>query len=277
VEIKQTQGKTLLTLLKICIFGIASLCSFGMHDAAVSFFAIFAPAPAVQQETAGEPYILYFTEEGENDASYHIYRRYYIVGSEPFVGLNDAAGNTLLEKEWQDIIVLPNSYALKADGKWRFYSHEKTVLAEDSWDTVELFKNDSGKITNDMLKVSIEGKYGTTDQLGNILISPRWDSLDLYGTNAQWPLIRVSSEGKYGYIDNEGDVVIRLNYDYAQMGQYHTGIILDDGSEEIKPVIYVYDDGDWGAIFRGRGGAPSSVDWDIQPPPEITDSYTPIQ
>ena len=275
MEIKETPGQTLLTLIRVVIYAVAALCSFGINDLADSFFTairsgegFFQVEQAQQQPPAyGEPYILYYDQDLGNDNKRHVYRQYFIFGGNDAYGLKDSVGNQLLPAVYQGIIVLPESYLLQENGLWRFYSHDLELLSDDEWEDVEIAKDESGKISSDLVKVCRDDLYGAADQQGEIMVSPRWESLELYALEAGWPLIRVSSDGKYGYIDRDGNVVIRVRYDYAQMGEY---LETDsDGQQRESTVIYVYRDEQWGAIFKNRNGDPSEVNWDISPSEEI--------
>ena len=273
MEIKETQGQTLLTLLRVAICGIACLCVFGFHGLAESFFGIFTtavPMTSAEQTSSsyGDSYILYYDQSLKHNAYLHIYRQYYLSGSEDHVGLVDSAGKVILEQKYQGIVVLPESYILKENDKWRFYTHDMEPLTDNEWDSVELSLSEKGKLNSDLVKICSDGLYGAVNMQGEVAVSPRWDSLELYTRTAEWQLLRVSSNGDFGYIYPNGNTAVRIRYDYVQTGIY--------GSEEegdSAPVIFVCDDGDWGGIFKNRYNEPGSVDWSVEPTAEVLEDY----
>ena len=88
-----------------------------------------------------------------------------------------------------------------------------------------------------------------------------------------WPLIKVKSDGKYGFINTAGDTVISLSYDYAAMGTVTVYADENDADGTEKPIVYVLQDGDWGAIYRNGDGTSSDVDWSVEPTAEVLEAY----
>lgn len=289
MEIKKSEGQTLLTLLRLAICGVAALCIFGMQgfvnaildlfrnseDMVNSFFQ--GEEDEVIQEDYGNSYILYYEEQLEDsDTTLHIYKQYYITGTEGQMGMVDSSGNVIFEPLYEGIILLPHSCILKQDGQWRFYDLNQELLSEESWDTVEIEKNEQGKISNDLVKVSRDGVYGATDQQGNIIIYPRWVTWSFTPMRPTGRSIRVKSDDQYGFVDSEGNVVINVRYDYAALDSLTTPIENEEGEitgERTEPVIFVLRNDDWGAIFQDEDGDPTSVDWSVDPTEEILNDY----
>lgn len=287
MEIKQAEGQTLLTLLRVVICGLATLCVFGMYPVAERFFGFVRNGDAfiasLRDETMDQPnlggrvYNLYYVEKAADGRGLrHIFKQYYLAGSEGSWGLVDSAGQVILESHYEDIILLPQSYLLKQDGAWRFYSRpELEPLGDTAWDNVEISRNEAGKITSDLVKVEKDGLFGATDQAGNIVVQPEWDGCELNTYAVDWPIIRVKKDGRYGFINRSGQVIIKVRYDYAQLDLY-AETPPEGGGETTAPsvpVIYVCDDGQWGGIFPDADGDPQAVDWQIEPTAEVLEDY----
>ncbi|NLF79875.1 MAG: WG repeat-containing protein [Clostridia bacterium] len=287
MEIKQAEGQTLLTLLRIMICALASLSVFGMYPIADHFFdlvrnsdALIAPLrdeTGEQLNPSGHVYNLYYDEKAEDGRGLrHIFKQYYLAGSEGALGLVDSAGRIILEPQYEDIILLPQSYVLKQDGAWRFYSRpELELMSDTAWDNVEISRNEADKITSDLVKVEKDGLFGATDQTGNIVVQPEWEGCEINTYAVDWPIIRVQKDGRYGFINRSGRVIIKVRYDYAQLDLYAEPPPEGDGETAAPsvPVIYVCDDGKWGGIFADADGNPQAVDWQIEPTAEVLEDY----
>jgi hypothetical protein len=287
VEIKQSEGQTLLTLLRVAICGLASLSVLGMYNAANGFFGVVRDGEgwvdSLQYETTYQAaensrvYNLYYDEVAPDGRGVrHIYKQYYLAGSEGAWGLVDSAGQVILESRYQDIILLPQSYILKDDDQWRFYSRpELEPLGNSAWDNVEVFRSESGKIISDLVAVEKDGHFGATDQQGNVVVPPEWDDCELNTYAVDWPIIRVKKDGLYGFINRSGQVVIDVSFNYAQLDLYSEPPPTDGEPVDTPsvPVVYVCNDGDWGGIFRDPGGQPQAVNWQIEPTAEVLEDY----
>lgn len=280
MEIKKSEGQTLLTLLRLSICGIAALCIFGMQNFVNGTFDFFRNSEEMVNsfleeknpgtQDYGNSYILYYDEQN-NGTTTHIYKQYYITGEEGSLGMVDSSGKVIFEPVYEGIILLPHSCILKQDGQWRFYDLENQPLSDDTWDTVEVVTNKHGKIVGNLIEVSKDGLYGATDQQGEVMISPRWDDIDLNNYEVDWPLIRVKKDGEYGFINSDGYIIIGVRYEYATLGTY---VISDENQQQqTRPAVFVYRNEDWGAIFQDRYGDPTYVDWDIEPPAEVIEDY----
>ena len=278
--IKYTPGKTLLTLLHLVIYALASLSVFGIHSFAESTIYALQTGTANTEDTDddtssqySDSYALYYEEDiNNNKGTRYIYTLYYLIGQQGALGLVDAAGNVILEPQYQDIIVLPKNYILKTDETWGFYDKASLkALNDQRWDSVEADTDEIGKISSNYIKVEKDGLFGATDQNGKIVLSPKWEDLDLHTYAADWPLIKVKKNGAYGYINSSGGIVINPEYDYAQAGVYPRNE--SDGTTSYHPVIYVVKAGDWGGIFKNSSGNPASPRWDIEPTEEVLADY----
>ena len=285
MEIKQSEGQTLLTLVRVAICGLAALSVLGMQNLADSVFDLVRGndgfiSSIVDDEEAtvqyGSPYILYYDQTAENGrAIQHIYKRYYITGDEGALGLVDSSGKVLLPQRYQDIIVLPSTYILKEAGAWRFYDQSEVLsLNENTWDNVEISLNELGKISNDLVKVEKNGLFGATDQQGQVIIDPQWDDFEPYTYAVDWPIIRVKKNGLYGFINSAGDTLIDVKYDYARLDLYSYPPENEDSTEvKTVPIVFVLKDNDWGGIFKDKNGKPTTVQWDIEPSAEAMADY----
>lgn len=293
VPIKKSEGQTLLTLLRLVIISIALLGSWGMQSVADAAFNFVFNAEALVKDflqedplvesgqVEGRLYVLYYDEHSEVDnATRHVYKHYYVTGDEGAWGLKDNAGRMLLPESYQDILILPEAFLLQQEQQWRFYDRQLAPLSEESWDSVELEQAESGRIISDLIKVGRDGLYGAVDLLGQLLVEPVYDDLDLYTFEVGWPISRVCRDGLYGYIDGAGQVVIALDYDYAIMSTvmvYDENAGFDETVEEPvgveEPIVYVLKGEDWGAIRKQRDGSASRVDWDAEPAAQVISDY----
>ena len=179
MEIKFLPGKTLLTLSRLAIYGLASLSVLGMHNfadtALNSGISLLEETSKDTSAISGSSYTLYYDQKIEGTQGINsIYKLYYISGQEGQLGLVDAAGKVILEPQYEDIIVLPYTYILKIDGLWAFYDQATiTALNDHRWDSVEISQDESGKIIDNTIKVEKAGLFGTTDQNGNIIVEPK--------------------------------------------------------------------------------------------------------
>lgn len=315
MPIKKAEGQTLLTLLRLVIVSIALLGSWGMQGVADAAFRFVFNAEEivmgflVEEEpiatVEGQLYVLYYDErDASGDAKRHVYKHYYLTGNEGAYGLKDSAGVRLLDERYEEILVLPQAYLLKEQGLWRFYDRELAQLSEAAWESVELHRDENGRISSDLVKIGMGGLYGAADLLGQILVEPVYEELDLYTFAAGWPINRVSLDGLFGYIDSSGQVVIDIIYDYAVMSSIlvhdddpqrpleqgavqgaeteagaEAGAEAQPGAEAEEPagrevpIVYVLKDGDWGGMFRNRDNTATAVNWDIEPAEQVVTDY----
>lgn len=284
MQIKQSEGHTLLSFLRLGIVFIACLSVGNVQTWADATFAFFNNAetiideflneqPAAKQ-VEGDPFALYYRQPAESGKGMqYIYQQYYLTGSGDQHGLKDASGRELLPERYQGILVLPAAYFLNLGQGWQLFDRETlTPLSELTWDDVKVELSENGLLENDLIQVKKDGLYGAVNMQGQVVIEPIYEEFDLYSYDADWPLIRVKQDGLYGYIDSQGRVVIDLRYDYAVLGSITLHADENDAEGEVVPVIYVKLGEDWGGILK-QGDQPAAVDWDIEPSQEALVSY----
>lgn len=283
VRIKYAEGQTLLTLTRAAIVVVACLCVGGVYGLVNGLFSTATSArdavvDIIDAETSqtieGTPTVLYFSENGAGGGVTSIYQVYYITGKEGAYGLVDAGGERLLDDIYEGVILLPHAYALKQEGQWRFFDRETMEqITEHHWDEAEVLRADNGRFIGTLVRVKKDGLYGAVNMRGEIAIGAYYDDLQMNSLQSAWPLIKVKSDGKYGFINTAGDTVISLSYDYAAMGTVTVYADENDAEGTEKPIVYVLQDGDWGAIYRNGDGTSSDVDWSVEPTAEVLEAY----
>lgn len=290
-HLKENEGQTLLTCIKIAIFALACVAAANLgffadavvslasnaEDTARSFLNENSDTEQAQAEAdrRGTPIALYFHDRSaEDNATRYIYQVYYMNGQEGSYGLTTVNGEQILPQQYQDIRVLPAAYALKEAGHWRFYSRsDLSLLSEEAWDSVQMNLGRAGYIETDLLSVSRDGLYGAVDLTGQIVIEPRYDEFFFNSQEVEWPLILVKKDGYYGFIDTSGNVVVDLVYDYAVLNTVVAYEDENDAEGTKKPVIYVRKDDQWGALYRQSNGSPGAVEWGVEPTTEVLAAY----
>ena len=283
VRIKYAEGQTLLTLTRAAIVVVACLCVGGVYGLVNGLFSTATSArdavvDIIDAETSqtieGTPTVLYFSENGAGGGVTSIYQVYYITGKEGAYGLVDAGGERLLDDIYEGVILLPHAYALKQEGQWRFFDRETMEqITEHHWDEAEVLRADNGRFIGTLVRVKKDGLYGAVNMRGEIAIGAYYDDLQMNSLQSAWPLIKVKSDGKYGFINTAGDTVISLSYDYAAMDTVTVYADENDAEGTEKPIVYVLQDGDWGAIYRNGDGTSSDVDWSVEPTAEVLEAY----
>lgn len=283
MRIKYAEGQTLLTLTRAAIVVVACLCVGGVYGLVNGLFSTATSArdavvDIIDAETSqtieGTPTVLYFSENGAGGGVTSIYQVYYITGKEGAYGLVDAGGERLLDDIYEGVILLPHAYALKQEGQWRFFDRETMEqITEHHWDEAEVLRADNGRFIGTLVRVKKDGLYGAVNMRGEIAIGAYYDDLQMNSLQSAWPLIKVKSDGKYGFINTAGDTVISLSYDYAAMGTVTVYADENDAEGTEKPIVYVLQDGDWGAIYRNGDGTSSDVDWSVEPTAEVLEAY----
>ena len=282
VRIKYAEGQTLLTLARAALVVVACLCVGGVYGLVNGLFSTATSArdavvDIIDAETSetieGTPTVLYFSENGADGGITSIYPVYYITGKEGAYGLVDAGGERLLDDIYEGVILLPHAYALKQDGQWRFFDRETMEqITEHHWDEAEVLRKDNGRFVGTLVRVKKDGLYGAVNMRGEISIFPNYEDLQMNSLQSAWPLIKVKQGGKYGFINSAGDVVISLSYDYAAMDTVTVYADENDAEGTEKPIVYVLQDGDWGAIYRNGDGTSSDVDWSVEPTAEVLEA-----
>ena len=285
MKIKNAEGQTLLSLVRLAIVSVACLCvagaaawadwAFGAAGQAGDLVGDILHGEAEAQAGGhGQPTVLYYSEQDENGGQIRVYQVFYITGGENAHGLTDAAGQVLLPEQYQDVVVLPRAYLLRQNDNWRFYDRDSLQpLSEDSWDWIEVLRSESGRFISDLLAVGRDGLYGAVDMQGRVVIEPVYEYFQLSSLQADWPLIRVRQNGLYGFINAQGQVVVSLSYDYAALDTVTVHADENDAEGVETPLVYVLKGEDWGALYRVEGGGSGEVDWSVEPTGEVMSAW----
>lgn len=279
MRIKFTEGQTLLTLAQIVIVFLVCLALGNITALADNVVNFLKEDEGVQQDGSSPSrklVVLYYYEKSADGSSgTYIYQKLYLVGSGNQVGLEDAGGNVLLAKEYQDIRALPHAYIVKQNEKWSFIdSTSLEPLSEHLWDSVSLDLSAEAEIQSSLVTVKKDGLFGAVNHAGEIVISPQYDSFKT-NSDALWQLITVQKDGLYGLINYSGEEIVPLRYDYLVLTSVVTYSDENDSVGHEIPIIYVCLDGEWGAIYKEGNGA-SAVDWQVSPTEEVLAAYSTI-
>ncbi len=185
-----------------------------------------------------------FSSDG-NTTEKTVALRYFPVYTQGKWGVIDSRGNTIINPEYDEYIVIPDNtkglFVCTTDVNYDDGTYSTKVLNERNeelftdYDTVEAIENyDSSNnlwYESGILKVSKDGKYGIIDTNGGQIVNCEYDSITtLKGvTNS----LLTQKDGKYGLVDNVGTVII--NNEYAAIEpvstQFENGYIVrnDDG------------------------------------------------
>ncbi len=282
VKIKYNEGRTLLTLWRvllifaICILaGGSSILAGFIHDFFSSSAAI-AGSLFTDEELEEDPSLralYYYQPAADGNGGAYIYLPLYLSGSGDNLGLRDGTGQQILPEQYQDIAPLPNAWLVKQNGQWMFIDKDTLEPLNDlRWDSAQVDVNDSHEITSNLVVVSRDGLYGAVDLAGNLVIEPAYDSFQT-NSEALWPIIKVEKQGKFGFIDYDGNVVVSITYDYAVLD---STMVYEDENDSVGteiPIIYVYRDGRWGAMYR-QGDTSSAVYWSVEPSVEVMNDFS---
>ena len=178
--------------------------------------------------------------------------RYFPVYTEGKWGVIDSRGNVVIEPEYDEYIVIPDSsktiFLCTINVNYEDGTYDTKVLNENGeelfteYDTVEAIENydDSNNLwyENGILKVSRNGQYGIIDTNGNRLLSCDYDEItSLKGvTNS----LLTEKDGKYGVVDNVGSVIINNEYKEIKpiSDQYENGYIVIDDNDKYGVINY---------------------------------------
>ena len=178
--------------------------------------------------------------------------RYFPVYTEGKWGVIDSRGNIIINPEYDEYIVIPDSseaiFICTVNVNYDEGTYETRVLNEKGeelftdYDTVEAVENyDSSNnlwYESGILKVSKDGQYGIIDTNGSQIVSPEYDSITaLKGvTNS----LLTEKDGSYGIVDNVGSVII--DNEYAEIlpisDQYENGYIVIDENDKYGVINY---------------------------------------
>lgn len=114
------------------------------------------------------------------------------------------------------------SYSVVKDNKKGFLDQYGEIIGSCCYD-----KDFLDSMFLNLVKVSINKKYGLLSPTGELVVPCVYDSIDcIYGDNLSWPLL-VCKDKKYGYVDESGKEIIPCEYIHANsfvQGSYVTGV-----------------------------------------------------
>lgn len=123
---------------------------------------------------------------------------------------------------------------VQLDGMYTFLTHENTKLHEGRYEKVSSLNID------DFFKVSIDGKIGVYNHLGEQLIKSEWQDVpSMFYSLSSYQFI-VKRKGKLGVIDGNGHFILRNKYDAISLNydrETHKEFLLLERKGEVKKVL----------------------------------------
>ena len=178
--------------------------------------------------------------------------KYFPVYTQGKWGVIDSRGNTIINPEYDEYIVIPDNtkglFICTTNVNYEDGTYTTKVLNEKNeelftdYDTVEAIENydNSNNLwyESGILKVSKDGKYGIIDTNGGKIVDCEFDEISaLKGiTNS----LLTKKDGKYGLVDNVGTVII--NNEYASIepvsNQFENGYIVKNADGKYGIINY---------------------------------------
>ncbi|MDO5557106.1 MAG: WG repeat-containing protein [Clostridia bacterium] len=171
---------------------------------------------------------------------------YFTVFSDNKWGVIDNEGKTIINPEYDEMIIIPNPYKAVFvctydvnydDGTYKSKAiNEKNENLFERYDTVEAISNideqNSLWYEKDILKVCKDGKYGLMSIDGTEIVRCEYDGITPL-KNIQKRFITVK-DGKQGLLDNNGEVIIESEYTQIQAltNNVEDGYIVKDSNNK---------------------------------------------
>lgn len=171
--------------------------------------------------------------------------KYFPVYTNGKWGVIDSNGNTIINPEYDEYIVIPDNTkplficTLNVDYSKNTYStkviNEKNEELFTDYDLIEAIENydESNNLwyVSNILKVCKDGKYGIIDTNGSKLVDCEYDSITaLKGVDNS---LLTEKDGKYGIIDNVGSIIIDNQYEKIEpiSDKYEEGYIVENNDK----------------------------------------------
>lgn len=153
-------------------------------------------------------------------------------------------------------------FIVKKSGKFGVVSKSGKKLITPKYDAIErLFIANTGDSQHYFFKVSVAGKWGLVDTLGNVVFQIIYDDV-LQESNSDF---RVRKDGRYGILDYLGNEVIPMSFESVRFIKDKYGIVrgsnskyglINRGGDTLVPFKYSYIDyGMTGHYFMIRDGS----------------------
>ena len=178
--------------------------------------------------------------------------RYFPVYTEGKWGVIDSRGNTIINPEYDEYIVIPDSsraiFICTINVNYEEGTYDTKVLNEKNeelftdYDTVEAIENyDSSNnlwYESGIFKVSQNGQYGIIDFNGSQLVNCEYD--DIVALKGVTNSLLTEKDGKYGIIDRTGSVIINNEYKTIESisDQYENGYIIVNDNNKYGVINY---------------------------------------
>lgn len=178
--------------------------------------------------------------------------RYFPVYTEGKWGVIDSRGNIIIQPEYDEYIVVPDSskaiFICTVDANYENNTYDTRVLNANGeelfteYDLVEAIENyDSSNnlwYETDILKVSQDGKWGIINTDGRVIVAPEYDSIEaLKGVRNS---LLTEKDNHYGIMDHTGSVIIENNYKEIRpiSAQYENGYIVINDENQYGVINY---------------------------------------
>ncbi len=181
--------------------------------------------------------------KGNDETEEQVAHTYFTVYSNEKWGVIDNNGNTVIEPQYEEMIVIPNKskaifiYAYDINDetgeyKTKAINSKKEALFE-GYDKIEAIENYDSKqniwFEDNILRVSKDGQYGLIDFEGNIVLNCEYDEIiALKGVKEN---LIVKKDQKVGLVNAKGQSIIKVVYNdirTLQEGSKAEYIIVDE-------------------------------------------------
>ena len=181
--------------------------------------------------------------KGNDEIEEQVASSYFTVYSNERWGVIDNNGNTVIEPQYEEMIVIPNKskaifiYAYDINDETGEYKtkaiNDKNETLFTGYDKVEAIENYDSKqniwFENNLLRVSNDGQYGLIDFEGNVVLNCEYDEITaLKGVTEN---LIVKKDQKIGLVNSKGQSIIKVVYSdikTLQEGSKSEYIIIDE-------------------------------------------------
>ena len=180
---------------------------------------------------------------GNDETEEQVASTYFTVYSNEKWGVIDNNGNTVIEPQYDEMIVIPNKskaifiYAYDINDETGEYKtkaiNNKNETLFTGYDKIEAIENYDSKqniwFENNLLRVSNDGQYGLIDFEGNVVLNCEYDEITaLKGVTEN---LIVKKDQKVGLVNSKGQSIIKVVYSdikTLQDGSKSEYIIVDE-------------------------------------------------
>ncbi|MDT8069199.1 MAG: WG repeat-containing protein [Terriglobia bacterium] len=131
-------------------------------------------------------------------------------------GFADVLGDVVIEPIYSDEDFregIARVYTTR--GQWRLINKLGIFVDTPESETSHSSKNDNGMAKDALVRFKSDGLYGFADQLGNVVIEPRFTWVGRFSNGMAIFFTKGDAGHKYGFLDRTGTIVIPPQFEYA--------------------------------------------------------------